>query len=115
MLYPTGHVRRVAALRSKAIAKLGGVSSGIGFLGAPEWVLGGALAIGLLESMLSSSVHREGVQSLNQAAVESSNIRRSGTFIDVSYIKDREYPEPLYWIGLIDIDVNLQLNEMTQE
>jgi len=60
------HVKAVAKLRgilAAAQEKLGGVQTGLGFIGSPGWVIGGAVVLGAIEQALSSANAKIGVKS----------------------------------------------------
>jgi hypothetical protein len=44
-LYDEVEVREIAVLKAEALKSLGGVTTGIGFIGSPGWALGGAMAL----------------------------------------------------------------------
>jgi hypothetical protein len=86
-LYRANEVERAAALQAKAQAKLGGVSSGIGFWGSPTWVIGGALVLGSIEQALGSGMAREGQELQREALGIMTRLRDNGTFIPVEEIQ----------------------------
>jgi len=63
-LFDANEVARIFALKQNAQSLLGGVSTGIGFWGSPGWVVGGALALGFLEGLLSQSAAKKGARML---------------------------------------------------
>lgn len=60
MLYPSEELGRIATIRAEAAQKLGGVSSGVGFIGSPGWAIGAGAALGLLENIASGVAKKKG-------------------------------------------------------
>jgi hypothetical protein len=60
VLYEEKLVQEVATLRAQAVKSLGGVSTGLGFFGSPEWVLSATMAVGLFEALLSTAAKKQG-------------------------------------------------------
>ncbi|WP_158669933.1 hypothetical protein [Bradyrhizobium guangdongense] len=96
-LYPAEILTRAAGLRAQASGKLGGVSTGIGFLGSPGWALGAGAALGLLEGALSDAARREGVALLRQADEADRAALNGGLLFRVSEIVGIERPAPATW------------------
>jgi hypothetical protein len=96
-LYDETLVREVALLRSRAAASLGGVSTGVGFLGSPGWALGGAAALGVLEGLLSSGMRKQGLKLLQEAQDKSVRLVEGGLFFDTTQLIGTEHPYPEAW------------------
>jgi hypothetical protein len=58
-LYPAEQLAKIAGIRAQAAQKLGGVSTGLGFIGSPEWVIGASALLGVLEAALSDSSKKQ--------------------------------------------------------
>lgn len=99
MLYHEPTIKRVRALQAEAHKKLGGVSTGLGFWGSPGWVLGGALALGLLESAASAKMAEQGLRQLEEVEELIQTVRDTGCFIPVGSIRKIDYPIPSLWIA----------------
>jgi hypothetical protein len=98
MLYHGPTVKRAQELQAEARKNLGGVSTGLGFWGSPGWVLGGALALGLLESAASGIAATQGFQQLQEVEEIEQEIRGRGCFIPVGSIDNVDYPIPRLWV-----------------
>ena len=96
-LYPSTIVQEWRAMVAKASTLMGGVSSPIGFLGSPEWVVGGAVVSGLLTSALSSTMAKEGTKTLSDAAALLARVRSSGIDYAVREIDGTDVPYPASW------------------
>jgi len=96
-LYPEEQIALARSLQAKATRGLGGASSPIGFLGSPDWVIGGAIVTGILESVASKSAASTAKDQLTQAQVAMSEARSGALFIPVADITDIESPYPERW------------------
>lgn len=96
-LYDEQEVLEIAALRAEAMKSLGGVSTGIGFLGSPEWALGGAAALGLVEGLLSSAMRKQGIEALQKMQAKAEKLARSGRPFDASKLANSDTPDPQAW------------------
>lgn len=100
-LYPAELLTRAAAFRARAAGKLGGASTGIGFIGSPGWTLGAGAALGLLEGALSDAARREGVALLRQPDETNRAALNDGLLFRVSEIAGIELPAPAKWSATI--------------
>lgn len=96
-LFPSSKLEEITRIRQEAATKLGGFSSGIGFLGSPGWAIGGALALGLLEKAVSASARTEGLAMLQDAEYKSRSLPALGMMFPVGKIAGREEPLPSLW------------------
>jgi hypothetical protein len=95
----------IASLRANALKNHGGISTGVGFIGSPEWALGGAAALGLVEGLLSSGgMKKQGLEMLQQVKIRSEKLARKGKLIEVHQIQSLEVPDPLAW-SAIDVSI----------
>lgn len=97
MLYQETKFQEVLTLRAKGYELTGGVSTGIGFWGSPEWAIGGALALGFLESMVSSSKAKEGIRLIAEARIKRDKLITQGKLFDISTIENITLPKPSEW------------------
>jgi hypothetical protein len=97
MLYHGPTIKRARELQTEAHKNFGGVSTGLGFWGSPGWVLGGALALGLLESAASESAAQRGFQQLHEVEEIMHKTREQGQFVAVACIENLHYPTPALW------------------
>lgn len=94
------HARAVAKWRGMMAAaqeKMGGVSSGIGFIGSPGWVVTGSLVLGALESAISNSNAKIGIKLLGEANVLLEEMHGRSVFIPVSSVVNIDRPQPEIW------------------
>jgi hypothetical protein len=96
-LYPAEELAKIAAMRAEAMQKLGGVSTGVGFIGSPGWVIGASAALGFLESALSDSIKKAALRQLAQAEELSATARSLGQLFQIKSIKQIERPNPGSW------------------
>lgn len=96
-LYPVEGVAEVVRLREMGAAKMGGVSTGIGFLGSPAWAIGAGAALGLFQGALSSAARKEGAALLLDADQKHLTLLRSGRAFPFSQIVNRDQPNPNLW------------------
>jgi hypothetical protein len=97
MLFPEQDIQQYLALKAKAQEELGGFSSGIGFWGSPEWAIGGAAALGLVESLISNAKTKKGLQTLNEAAQMQAKMRSMGVFFEIHSISGNWQHDPYAW------------------
>ncbi len=96
-LYPSPLVQEWRALTAKASTLMGGVSSPIGFLGSPEWVVGGAVVTGILTSAISGGMAKEGEKTLKDAVSVLARVRASGVDYGIDRIEGVDVPYPPSW------------------
>lgn len=111
-LYHAELVAQIEALRVQAQTKLGGVSTGIGFIGSPEWVLGGSALIGALETALSKSAQKEGIRLLQQMEKLSLTLQYQGAFFPVEEIEHISVPLPSTWAATGESVSNIDTSGM---
>jgi hypothetical protein len=97
MLYHEEHVKEIAVLRAQAMKSLGGVSTGVGFLGSPAWALGGAAVLGILEGMLSSAIRKQAIETLQAVESKSEALARNGVLFALSKVAGAIAPHPEAW------------------
>jgi len=97
VLYPRDLVSKVFSLRSAAAEKMSGFSTGLGFWGSPGWAIGGAVALGAIEGIISKSAYKDGLEILSRAARETALTKRNGQFISVEQIAAINLPNPEMW------------------
>jgi hypothetical protein len=97
MLFPEQEIQQFLTLKAKAQEELGGFSSGIGFWGSPEWAIGGAAALGLVESLISNAKTKKGLEILSEAARTQAKMRSMGVFFDIHFISGNWQPDPYAW------------------
>lgn len=97
MLYPSDDLAEVSQLKSKAAVKLGGVSTGIGFIGSPTWAVGAGVALGFLERIASDAAQKAGLELLARAERAMNAILLRGVVFPCSDIERIEQPNPNMW------------------
>ncbi len=102
LLFEEGELRQVASLRAQASEKLGGVSTGIGFWGSPEWALGGAAVLSVLEGMASNRMRTEGIALLGQAEEKEQSLMKHSQFFPPEQIENAYLPYPSSWMAILD-------------
>lgn len=102
-------LRDAQALRLAASKNLGGVSTGIGFWGSPEWALGGAAALGILEGIAGSVAAKKGLSQVEESNQKMAAAQRDGVFVPVANIQSIEIPLPSQWKGVMKPKFGSQL------
>lgn len=97
MLYPAKLVEQAIALKAQAMAKMGNISSGVGFIGSPGWAIAGSLLVGALESAVNSKNHHEGATLFRKANDVAEQAKAKGCLVDVEYIENIYQPSPSLW------------------
>ncbi len=101
LLYPKAELLAVGRLRAEAQSKMGGASSGIGFWGSPEWAIGGAVVLGIIEGMLTDAKRNEGISLYVNAERLLKDAQSAGLYIDVENIRNAHQPYPNLWEGIM--------------
>ena len=112
-LYPDSDLEKIASLRAEAQEELGGFTTGLGFWGSPGWVIGGAAALGVMESIVSDSKAKQGFLLLQVAAEKYKELQQKGVLLDVSKIKGIDDPDPTNWHANVTRTVNVDLKAMS--
>lgn len=112
LLFPEPEIQQVLLLRAKAQEELGGFSTGMGFWGSPGWVLGGATALSFVESLISNSKMKKGVELLKEATQKQERLKTKGTFFDVGMIEGLSRPIPATWRATKVAEFQIDLNRM---
>ena len=98
-LYPASGVAEWRQILATAHQQLGGVSSGLGFFGSPEWVFGAAAAAAVLEGIASSVKVQDGKRSLRTAETKFQDLRRSRRLFPVGKVLNLDLPQPAAWVS----------------
>lgn len=101
MLYDGVSIERTQRLHAEAMNNLQRVSTGIGFWGSPGWVIGGSLALSLLEQAASDATAKKGVQQLDEVASMREIIRDGGQFVPIADIENIDNPIPSLWRAIV--------------
>jgi hypothetical protein len=112
MLYDQERVKEIALLRAQAMKSLGGVSTGVGFLGSPGWALGGAAALGILEGMLSSAMRKQAIEKLQTVESKTEALARSGVLFGFSEVAGAIAPHPEAWSATETTERTFDLGEL---
>ena len=112
LLYDERLVNQVAELRTQAIQKMGGVSTGVGFIGSPGWVLGASAMMGLLEGAMTRSSQKQGAEMLAEAHAKSQSLVNSGQYCSVSLINNSHLPYPALWSHRRDVPKKVDIRSI---
>lgn len=96
-LYDASVLAAINAKRAEAMAKLRGVSTGIGAIGSIGWVLAASTVIGAVEGALSSVASASGSDLLAQVIRMEQALRTRGVICPVEKIENIESPNPGLW------------------
>lgn len=114
MLYPADALMQVASIRAEAASKMGGVSTGIGFVGSPGWTIGASAALGLLEGAMSNAARKEALTMLRHAAQMEQNILGQGLLFRVGEIAGIKRPTPSLWTATARLEHSVSIQHMGQ-
>ena len=112
MLYPEPDCEEIMKLRARAQEELGGFTTGIGFLGSPAWVAGGAALLGVIEGLISNSKSKSGIALLKDAALKYERTKAKGLFFPISEIQGISEPTPLHWIARAVAELRIDLRSL---
>jgi hypothetical protein len=98
-LYEEQKVAEISSLKAQAANHLQGFSTGLGFWGSPGWVIGGSLALGFVEGLISNSQHRRGLQTLRLAAQKFEALPNSSAFVSMERVQNLQDPNPQSWFA----------------
>lgn len=112
LLFPEPEIQQVLLLRARAQEELGGFSTGLGFWGSPGWVIGGATALGFVESLISNSKMKKGLVLLKEAAQKFERLKTKGSFFDIGVIEGLSRPNPASWRATTVAEFQIDLNSM---
>ncbi|MGN6270273.1 MAG: hypothetical protein ACTHM0_10325 [Sphingomonas sp.] len=113
-MYPEPLVREWQSLMASAHAELGGSSggTGIGFLGSPEFVLGGMALIGILGQAAANSRAKKALAHLAEAERKRAVLIDSAVPIGIASITNVDLPDPNSWIGKRDVQTEVQVGRL---
>jgi hypothetical protein len=113
-LFPADKVREIARLKAEAQEELSGVSAGLVPFGSAGWVMGGAFAIGLIESLITNSKAKKGIELVREAATKYELLKQTGVMFDVSAISGLEEPSPDQWTCTIKSEKVVEMDARTK-
>lgn len=96
-LYPAEQIAKIAGLRAQAAQKMGGISTGLGFIGSPAWAVGAGAVLGVLEAALSESSKKQALPIIKHAEELTMTLRSIGQLFHIESIKHIERPDPSAW------------------
>lgn len=114
MLYPLDALMQIASIRAEAAGKMGGVSTGIGFVGSPGWAIGAGAALGLLEGAMSNAARKEAVTMLKHAAQMEQTVLDQGLLFRVGEIAGIKRPIPAAWTATTRVEYSAPIQHMGQ-
>ena len=108
-LVPEEQVKEIAQLKAQAMKSLGGVSTGIGFFGSPEWVLGGVAALTFVEGLLSTVTKAAGISLLQSVATKVKELESSAFTFPLQAVHNSHIPHPQAWYAVRQREVTVAL------
>jgi hypothetical protein len=96
-LFPEPLLEQIIKLKTKAQNELGKFSTGIGFWGSPSWVIGGASVLAVIESAITNSKTKKGLQLLRKAQEMQNKSRENGRYFPISEVSGLNEPDPTRW------------------
>ncbi|WP_445216205.1 hypothetical protein ACKWRH_28350 [Bradyrhizobium sp. Pa8] len=103
-LYPTESIAIISGLRSEAASKMGGVSTGIGFIGSPTWAIGAGAALGFLESVASDAARKNGLKMFAEADRQTDAMYAQGLLFRMKDVTNSDRPLPASWSSTALVD-----------
>ena len=103
LLYDENKVAEINSLKAQAGNELQGFTTGLGFWGSPGWVIGGALALGAVEGMISNAKQKTGLRLLKLAAEKFNQLPNNSAFVSVNRICSLQTPNPQSWSAMTSI------------
>jgi len=103
LLYDVNKVAEINSLKARAGNELQGFTTGLGFWGSPGWVIGGALALGAVEGMISNAKQKTGLRLLKLAAEKFNQLPNNSVFVSVNRICSLQTPNPQSWSAITSI------------
>ena len=103
LLFDVNKVAEINSLKAQAGNELQGFTTGLGFWGSPGWVIGGALALGAVESMISNAKQKTGLRLLKLAAEKFDQLPDNSVFVSVDRIRSLQAPNPQNWSAMTSI------------
>ncbi len=114
MLYPSEALARIVNIRAEAAGKLGGISTGIGFLGSPGWAIGAGAALGILEGIASGVAKKEGLRLLGTAETLAEETLARGLLFKVEHVEKLDRPFPGAWSAKAIVDDPINLSTLSR-
>jgi hypothetical protein len=102
MLYPAPILSQAANARASAMKALGGTGVGLGVFGTPGVALAGAVALGVLSSLMASAANKAAAESLQKAQATFDKAKEKGRYFDITEIAGLHVPDPTAWSALGD-------------
>jgi hypothetical protein len=99
-LYDERQVQEMVILISKAFENLGGPALGLGVMGSPEFVVGGAAAIGVVQGLLKSALRERGIAQLTELQEKVAALYEAGHTFPPAEIANIDRPDPMSWFAL---------------
>jgi hypothetical protein len=96
-LFEADKVKEISLLKATAAQKFSGVSTGIGFWGSPSWVLEGAVALGIVEGILSSASRKQGLELLKKVEVQFHEMTAGALYFSAEKLMNAHVPYPQAW------------------
>lgn len=103
-LYPTESIAVISGLRSEAASKMGGISTGIGFMGSPTWAIGAGAALGFLESVASDAARKNGLRMFAEADRQTDALHAQGLLFRMRDVANSDRPLPASWSSTALVD-----------
>jgi hypothetical protein len=103
-LYPTESIAILSGLRSEAASKMGGISTGIGFLGSPTWAIGAGAVLGVLEGMASNAARKNGLKMFAEADRQTDALYAQGLLFRMRDVANSDRPLPASWSSTTLVD-----------
>ena len=103
-LYPTESIAIISGLKAEAASKMGGVSTGIGFIGSPTWAIGAGAVLGVLEGMASDAARKSGLKMLAEADRQTDALYAQGLLFRMRDVTSSDKPQPALWLATALVD-----------
>jgi hypothetical protein len=104
-MYDLSLVQQLLALEAERLKLISGAGLNVGFAGSTEWVLGGAIVLGVLQSVLKSGALKRVEELQAQISMKRSELRACEKFFGYSEVSGIFEALPLAWIATEKVTV----------
>ena len=101
LLFDKEALQEAQTLKSRALQKLGGFSSGIGAIGNLGHVLTTAFIVSALEGKISNHLQSEGIKMIEESEKLIEESRKKSYYFELNLIKNIEMPIPDLWQAVV--------------
>jgi hypothetical protein len=98
-LFGFDEVQSILKLRAERAKLMSSSGLTVGFAGSPEWVAGGAIVAGVLQSFAASGAIKQAGELQSKITKEEAELDKSGRFFRFQEVVGITEPNPLSWLA----------------